>query len=220
MKQIITLSTLILMSLSTVAQTRAVYGKLTAFNTFPVQNVEVKSKKAKSTTTTDARGVFAIVCNEKDVIQIKPQTFQSVSKSVKGESDTLRINLVFLDSKKNREIAVGYGYLSEENLNYAVDHLEDENNNFCSYTTIFDLIRGQFSGVTVSDNAVYIRGGNTSFTSGGSEALFVVNGQPSSSVDWISPCEIATIDILKGSDAAIYGSRGGNGVILITTRKE
>lgn len=220
MKQIIALSILILMSLSTAAQTRVVYGKLTAFNTFPVQNVEVKSKKAKSTTTTDAQGVFAIVCNEKDVIQIKPQTFQSINKSIKGESDTLRINLVFLDSKKNREIAVGYGYLSEENLNYAVDHLESENNNFCSYTTVYDLIRGQFSGVTVSDNAVYIRGGNTSFTPGGSAALYVVNGQPTSSIDWISPCEIATIDILKGSDAAIYGSRGGNGVILITTRKE
>jgi hypothetical protein len=220
MKQLIAIAALVMVSLSAISQTRVVYGKLTAFNTFPIRNVEVKSKKAKSTTITDSLGVFAIVCNEKDVIQVKPQTFQSVNKTVKGETDTLEINLVFVNSKKNREIAVGYGYMSEDNLNYAVDHLEAENNNFCSYNNVFDLIRGQFSGVTVSDNAVYIRGGNTSFTSGASAALFVVNGQATSGVDWISPCEIATIDILMGSDAAIYGSRGGIGVILITTRKE
>lgn len=220
MKQIIAIAALILVSFCTMAQTRVVYGKLTAFKSFPIQNVEVKSKKAKATTSSDSLGVFAIVCLEKDVIQIRPKAFQSVNKSVKGETDTLEINLVFIDSKKNREIAVGYGYLSEENLTYAVDHLEAENNNFCSYTTIFDLIRAQFSGVTVSDNAVYIMGGNTSFTPGASEALFVVNGHATSAIDWISPCEIATIDILKGSNAAIYGTMGGNGVILITTRKE
>ena len=220
MKQIIAIAALILVSFYTMAQTRVVYGKLTAFKTFPVQNVEVKSKKAKATTSSDSLGIFAIVCLEKDVIQIKPQGFQSVNKSVKGETDTLEINLVFIDSKKNREIAVGYGYISEDNLTYAVAHLEAENNNFCSFSNIFDLIRGQFSGVTVSNNAVYIRGGNNSFTAGASEALFVVNGHPTDGVDWISPCEIATIDILKGSEATIYGTRGGNGVILITTRKE
>ncbi|RLD70730.1 MAG: TonB-dependent receptor [Bacteroidetes bacterium] len=220
MKQIIAITALLLASFSLMAQNRVVYGKLTVYNTFPIKNVEVTSKKAKAATTSDSLGYFAIVCQVKDVIQIKPKAFQSVNKSVKGETDTLRINLIFINSKKNREIAVGYGYLSEEDLNYAVSHLEAENNNFCSYTNIFDLIRGQFSGVTVTDNAVFIRGGNTSFTPGASAALFVVNGQPTTGVDWISPCEIATIDILKGSDAAIYGTRGGNGVILITTRKE
>lgn len=220
MKYFIITSTLILLTSSIMAQTRVVYGKLTVFNTFPVKNVEVTSKKAKSSTTTDSLGIFAIVCQEKDVIKIKPKAFQAVNKSVKGETDTLKINLIFIDSQKNREIAVGYGFISAEDLNYAVDHLESQNNNFCSYNNVFDLIRGQFSGVTVTDNAVYIRGGNSSFTPGASEALFVVNGQPTSGVDWISPCEIATIDILKGSDAAIYGTRGGNGVVLITTRKE
>ena len=73
MKQILAITALILVSFCTTAQNRVVYGKLTAFNTFPIQNVEVKSKKAKSTTTSDSMGVFAIVCLEKDVIQIKPQ---------------------------------------------------------------------------------------------------------------------------------------------------
>ncbi|MEN8202152.1 MAG: TonB-dependent receptor plug domain-containing protein [Bacteroidota bacterium] len=220
MRLIITTISLVLLSFTASAQNRVVYGKLTVFKTFPVQNVEVNSKKAKASTMTDSLGNFAVVCMEKDVIRIKPKAFQSVNKTVKGDTDTLKINLIFINSRKNREIAVGYGYISEENLNYAVTHLESKNNDFCSYSNIFDLIRGQFSGVNVSNNAIYIRGGKNSFTPGASEALYVVNGQPSMTIDWISPCEIATIDILKDSDAAIYGTRGGNGVVLITTRKE
>jgi TonB-dependent SusC/RagA subfamily outer membrane receptor len=160
------------------------------------------------------------VCLEKDVVQIKPQAFQAVNKKVNADTDTVRVNLIFVDSKKNREIAVGYGYISEENLNFAVNNLTNENNDFCSYSNIFELIRGQLAGVNVTNNAVYIRGGNTSFTAGASEALYVVDGQTTYSIEGIPPCDIRSIDLLKGSEAAIYGSRGGNGVVIITTRKE
>ena len=215
MKNLITLLTGLLISTCLFGQNKVVYGKLTIYNTFPVKNVEIKSKKAKATITTDSLGQFSIVCHEKDVIQIKAKTFQAVSRRVGPNTDSLFINLLFIDSKVNRERAVGYGYISEEDLLYAVDHLEDENNDFCSYSNVFDLIKGRFSGVTVTSNSVQIRGGNTSFTPGASEALYVVDGQVTSSIDWIQPCQIRTIDILKDSNSAIYGSRGGNGVVVI-----
>jgi TonB-dependent SusC/RagA subfamily outer membrane receptor len=63
---------------------------------------------------------------------------------------------------------------------------------------------------------ITIRGGNTSF-SGMDQALIVVDGQPSTNIDWIRPCNVRSIKVLKGSDATIYGSRGGNGVVVITT---
>jgi TonB-dependent SusC/RagA subfamily outer membrane receptor len=50
------------------------------------------------------------------------------------------------------------------------------------------------------------------------EALFVVNGTPVNSIDNIRPQEVKSIDVLKGPDASIYGSRGANGVILITLK--
>ena len=66
----------------------------------------------------------------------------------------------------NRERAIGYGYISEKDLIFAVSHLAEENNNFCSYANIFELIRGQLSSVTVSGNEIFVRGGVNSFTPG------------------------------------------------------
>ena len=218
MKQLLILSAALLISFAAEAQTRAVSGKLTAYNSFPVMNVEVSSKKAKATTISDSLGNFSIVCQEKDVIMVKPKGFKPVNQKVSGESDTLMINLIFIDTKKNRELAVNSGYLTETNLNYAVVNLADENNDYCKYSDILTLLRAQGSGITVSNGGVItIRGGNTSF-SGMDQALIVVDGQPTSSIDWIQPCNVRSVNVLKGSDAAIYGSRAGNGVVVITTK--
>ena len=223
MKTYLTIITALIITSAAYAQNRVVYGNLTAYNTFPIMNVEVTSKKAKATTMSDSLGNFSIVCLEKDVIMIKPKGFESVNKKVnkkvnKDDTDTLHINLVFIDTKKNREIAVNSGYMLETNLNYAVAHLEMENNDYCKYTDIYNLLRAEGSGITVSNSGqITIRGGNTSF-SGMDQALIVVDGQPTTEIDWIQPCNVRSINVLKGSDAGIYGSRAANGVVVITTK--
>lgn len=220
MKSILTLLLILLFSSAVFAQNRVVYGKLTAYNTFPVMNVEVSSKKAKATTMSDSLGNFSIVCLDKDVILIKSKVFEPVNQKVnKDDTDTLSINLIFIDTKKNRGIAVNSGFMTETNLNYAVTHLEEENNDYCKYSDIYSLLRAQGSGITVSNSGVItIRGGNTSF-SGMDQALIVVDGQPLTSIDWIQPCIVRSIQVLKDSEASIYGSRGGNGVVVITTKR-
>lgn len=218
MKQVITLLTGVFLATSIFAQNRVVHGKLTLFNTYPVKNVEVTAKKAKTAITTDSLGQFSIVCFENDIIRIKTKTFQPVNKRIGPDTDSLLINLLFIDSKSNRQTAVGYGYITEEDLIYAVNHLEQENNDFCNYANIFDLIRGRFSGVTVNGGNVYIRGSGS--FSGQTQALYIVNGVSVSDIEWIQPCQIRSIDILKDSNAAIYGARGGNGVVLIQTRSK
>jgi TonB-dependent SusC/RagA subfamily outer membrane receptor len=141
------------------------------------------------------------------------------SKKVNADTESVTMNLQFIDSEENREMAVGYGYISKKNLTYGVSHLEHEDMEFCSYSNIFDLIQGQLSGVTVRGDEIYVRGGTNSFTPGATMALYVVDNQPTSSLDWIQPCQIKSINVLKDSNAAIYGSRGGNGVVLIETLK-
>ncbi len=220
MKNIITIVAGMLLSAFVFGQNKVVHGKLTVFNTYPVKNVEITTKKSKATITSDSLGEFSIVCFEDDVIKIKPKTFRPVNKRIGPDTDSLVINLLFVDSPANRERAVGYGFVSEEDLLYGVGHLEQENNNFCSYTNIFELIRGQLSGVTVSGSAIYVRGGVNSFTPGATQALTVVDGVVTSSIDWIQPCQVKSIEVLKDSNAAIYGTRGGNGVVVIETRKE
>jgi TonB-dependent SusC/RagA subfamily outer membrane receptor len=196
------------------AQTRVVSGNLTVFDTYPVQHVVVSSKKAKATTKTDSLGFFTLVCMEKDVIQVSSKAFTKARKKVDADTDHVTINLQFIDSEENRQIAVGYGYISEEHLNFGVSHMENEKDNFCSYTNIYDLLRGELSGVTVQGKNVYVRGGTNSFSLP-TTALLVVDGQTTSSLDWVHPCQVKSVDVLKDGNAAIYGSRGGNGVILI-----
>ena len=218
MKFYLILATAFIITSATNAQNRVVYGNLTAYNSYPVMNVEVTSKKAKATTISDSLGNFSIVCLEKDVIMVKPKGFQGVNKKVNDETDSLQINLIFIDTKKNRELAVNEGYMTETNLNYAVANLEEANNDYCKYTDIYMLLRAtQGSSITVSNSGVItIRGGNTSF-SGMDQALIVVDGQPTSNIEWIRPCIVRSIKVLKGADANIYGTRAGNGVVVITT---
>ena len=214
------LATALIITSASYAQNRVIYGNLTAYNSFPVMNVEVSSKKAKATTMSDSLGNFSIVCLEKDVIMVKPKGFQAVNQKVNDETDSVKINLVFIDTKKNRELAVNSGFMTETNLNYAVANLAEENNDYCKYTDIYSLLRAEGSSIHVSASGdITIQGGNNSFTSGASNALIIVDGQPQMSIDWIKPCIVKSIHILKGSDATIYGTRGGNGVLVITTKK-
>lgn len=205
---------LVILAASLQAQTRVVNGRLTVFDTYPVKNIEVSSKKAGATATSDSLGHFSLVCKEKDVIKVDPRAFKPARKKVNAETKSVIINLQFIDSEENRQIAVGYDYVNEDELNYGVSHMENEHEDFCSYTNIYDLLRGELSGVTVQGRNVYIRGGTNSFSLS-TTALLVVDGQTTNSIDWVQPCQVKSIDVLKDGSAAIYGSRGGNGVILI-----
>ena len=220
MKQILAIMALILVSFCTMAQTRVVYGKLTAFNKYPLQNIEVIAKKSKAAVKTDSLGMFSIVCAKKDVIKIKPKAFQPVTRRIDPGTDTLKINLIFIDTENNRAVATGYGYIDHKDLNFAVSHLEQENSEFCNYSDIFELLAGRFPGVTVdqsqSDGAIFIRGSSSINLS--NEALYVVDEVVVSSLGWIHPCEVRTINVIKDGLAAIYGSRGANGVVVIETK--
>lgn len=217
MKRIITVFVAVLISACVLPQNMVIYGELKVFNTFPVKNIEITAKKAGTAVHSDSLGHFSIVCQENDIIRIRTKPFQPVTRRVDPDTDSLFINLVFIDSESNRELSVGYGYISEKDLLYAVSHLEQENNDFCSYSDIFEMIKGRFSGVMVSGGDVYIRGSGS--FSGQIQALYIVDGVSVSSISWIQPCQVRSIDILKDSNAAIYGARGGNGVVIIETRR-
>jgi TonB-dependent SusC/RagA subfamily outer membrane receptor len=221
MRSIAVIALCLLFAAPSFAQTRVVKGKLTAFNKYPVQNVEVASKKAKSTVMTDSLGQFQIVCNEKDVIMIKAKVFQAMNKRVNEDDDFISANLIFRDTPKNREIATGLGYISHEQLTFALAHMADENNDFCNYTSVFSLIKGKFPGVQVRNGpsgteAVFVRGQKSIYQD--NAAIYVVDGIRVADISFVNPCEMATIDILKDGGAALYGSQAANGVVVIETK--
>jgi TonB-dependent SusC/RagA subfamily outer membrane receptor len=79
------------------------------------------------------------------------------------------------------------------------------------------MLRGEIPGVQVTGKSIMIR--STSTVNSGTEPLFIVDGVPVNSIDNIQPQLVKSIQVLKGSSAAIYGSRGSNGVIIITLLK-
>jgi hypothetical protein len=219
MKYGLIVSVVLIITSTVCAQNRVVIGKLTAYNSFPVMNVEITSKKAKATTMSDSLGNFSIVCLEKDVIMIKPEGFQPEKIKVNNETDSVKINLVFIDTKKNRELAINSGYLTEINLNYATANLAEEDNDFCKYSDIYSLLRAKLGPSIYVDNsgAIRHRSGMNS-NSGMYPPMVVVDGQELPfSISWILPCNVRSIEVLKGNEASIYGRRGERDVVVITT---
>jgi TonB-dependent SusC/RagA subfamily outer membrane receptor len=221
MRTIVIVTMCLLFSIPAFGQTRVVKGKLTTFNEYPVKNVEVAAKKAKSTVMTDSLGQFEIVCNEKDVIMIKAKVFQSLNKKVNPDDDFINANLIFRDTPENREIATGMGYISHEQLTFALAHLADENNDFCNYSDVYSLVKGKFPGVMVKPNSsgsegIYVRGNKSIYQD--NEAIYVVDGVMVGDISFVNPCEMSTIDVLKDGGAAMYGSQAANGVVVIETK--
>ncbi len=91
--------------------------------------------------------------------------------------------------------------------------------NYKNYNTIYEMIQERFSGVVVTGTKIRIRGTSSITDEANSDPLMVVDGTYVTDISFVNPAEVRTIEILKGEDATIYGSRGGNGVILISLTK-
>jgi len=212
----------LLISLPVFSQTQVVRGKVTTFNTYPVQNIEIASKKAKTAVRTDSLGQFELVCNEKDVILIKTKIFETFNKRVTPDDNFVTANLIFKDSKNNREAAVGMGFIEEDQLSYALVHLSHENNDFCNYPDLFSLIRVKFPEVEIKRGAggsaqgIYLRGVKSINLE--TEAVYEVDGMIVKDISFVHPCEIGTIEIMKGGGTALYGTQAVNGVVIIKTK--
>jgi len=202
-------------------QTKVVKGELTAFNKYSVANVEVRAKKAKTSVITDENGEFELACKEKDVLVIKSEVFAPLNARVSKNDQEFNLNLIFRDTPTNREIAIGMGHLTEDQLTYALTNLEFENNDYCNYTDVISLIQGKFAGVEVKNTesgsmGVFVRGPKS--IEGSHEAIYEIDGMQVDDVSFVVPCDIKRIDILKDGAAAMYGSRGANGVVVIETK--
>ncbi|HPR33481.1 MAG TPA: TonB-dependent receptor plug domain-containing protein [Prolixibacteraceae bacterium] len=224
MKTILIIGLCLVFSVSLEAQYRAVSGNVTVFENLTLTNIRIKAQKAGTQTQTDSLGNFTLVCNEKDVLIAKGKAFYTVRKKVSPETDSVRINMRFLENPENVKMAVGYGYITREQSTYAYANLNNSQENFCSYTDIFELIRGKCPGVQVNttsnspgaEQEILIRGKKSLTLS--NNVLYVVDGIITSEIGHISPCIVKSISFLKDASASIYGSRGANGVVIIETK--
>jgi TonB-dependent SusC/RagA subfamily outer membrane receptor len=145
-----------------------------------------------------------------------------VSDNINGHTEinfkldiaTQQAQTAVLDSPNDEVVNIGYGVAQRKNLTSNVATIDGQNVKYASYQSIYDLIKGEVAGVQVIGNKIIIRGVGT--INGSTDPLFLIDGMETQSLDAISPRSVKSITVLKGADASIYGSRGANGVIMIT----
>jgi TonB-dependent SusC/RagA subfamily outer membrane receptor len=118
--------------------------------------------------------------------------------------------------ENDQTVNIGYGTLKKKNLTTTVTGTGGRNNRFGTYSNIYDLIAAEVPGIRVVDKRIFLSGQGAITISSGTEPLYVVDGSIVNSIDFISPNTVKSVEVLKGASAAIYGSQGANGVILIT----
>lgn len=191
---------------------KPVYGATIIVDGLKTNKITNKKGKYKINVSTNAQKIGILTSSPakieemisgRSVINFTLDT--SVVKQIPGQRGTYG----------EEEVNIGYGTEKRKNLTTSVSKIDARKERYASYNSIYDLLRGEIAGVDIDGKSVRIRAASSQLAS--NEPLFVVDGVPVTSIDGITPQIVRSIEVLKGSAASIYGSRGSNGVILIST---
>ena len=215
---------LLFMSNSTfmlLAQEKMIEGMVTTFDSLPLVGASIEVKSTQQLVYTDTLGMFTLSCATKDKLKIKANGFERRNVKIDTRTKYVLVNLKLLPGPKNRELAIGYGHVLDADKLYAISNVNETDIDFSHYSNIYQIIEEQFS------SSVQIRGSgelvirNTPSMSGSNAALLIVDGRQVDEFDFgnINTADIASINLLKDASASVYGSRGGNGVVIVETKR-
>lgn len=183
---------------------------------------------SKVGTITDFDGNYEISVPDAAKLIFSYTGYESQTLSTAGKA-TLNVTLKEVSTKLNEVVAVGYGSQKAKEITSSVASVKSEDFNPGVKESPMGLLQGKVAGLTIirstgdptnTGYAVQIRGTSTLDKGAGTSPLYIVDGIPVNNIDNIAPEDIASMDVLKdGSAAAIYGTRGTNGVIIITTKR-
>ena len=201
-------------------QEKVIHGVVTTFDSIPLIGASIKVKSTKEVVYSDTLGLFTVSCLPKDKLKVTARGFLNQNVKIKEKINYALVNLKLKPGPESREIAIGYGHVKDKDKLYAISSLNEKDMDFSQYTDIYDVIRGRFSGVQISNGEIIIRGGGHSFA-GSNSALLIVDGVAVSEGSFASipTTDIASISVLKDAAAAIYGVRGTNGVVIVETKR-
>lgn len=214
-----------LLSTTIYAQSTPVEGKITDASGLSLPGVNIQEKGTKNGTSTDFEGSFKInVTNSKAILVISYLGFQTQEVNVAGKSK-VNVSLSEQSNALNEVVVVGYGSVKKTDLTGSVSTISAATITERNTISPLEAIQGSTPGVQITSSTgrasdgfnVVIRGNNSLIV--GSTPLYVVDGVPTDGIDFLNPQDIARMDVLKdASSAAIYGSRGASGVIIVTTK--
>jgi TonB-linked SusC/RagA family outer membrane protein len=226
----------VLSILTSFGQERTITGTILDDKSAPLQSATVSEKGGTASTQTDLNGKFRInVSAAAKALVISFVGMQTTEVSIAGRS-AISINLQpTTNANMNEVVVIGYGRARRVNLTSAQTSVSSKEIERTVNTTIEQAIQGRAAGVYITQNSgqpgggisVAIRG--ISSINGNTEPLYVIDGvqiqgggttSSSNPLAGLNPSDIEDIQVLQGPSAtAIYGSRGTNGVLLITTKR-
>lgn len=233
----------ICMNISTaLAQDTMVRGKVTNENGEPLSGVSITVKGSKRGVATNAAGEFSISAASSGTLVFSYVGYEKKEVAINGQT-TLTVSLSEENTQLNQVVVIGYGTVKKSDLTGSVASVKSEDLKASPVTSFDQALEGRAAGVQVTqqsgkpgaETSIRIRG--TTSINAGNEPLYVVDGMlinsdagdmstgvtlgpRISALASINPNDIESIEILKDASAtAIYGSRGANGVVIITTKR-
>ena len=215
----------LLLCWTAVAQNRTVTGVVSDEKGTPIAGAALVS--GKSYAITDENGRFRLEASQGATVTVSFLGYDDYVFTVNGPASlTIRLE-PSADTLLNESVAIGYGKTTKKEVTGAVVSLKTEDLDKGSFTSAAGMLQGKVAGLTVVNpdggdpNASYqflLRGTNT--LSAGQGPLIIIDGVADADVRNINFQEVESIDVLKdGSASAIYGTRGTNGVVIITTKR-
>jgi TonB-linked SusC/RagA family outer membrane protein len=225
LKYLICLS-FILSGLTSIAQQNTITGTVKDNSGMPIPGVNVLIKNTNNGVQTDFDGKFAIKAKPGDILVASFIGMQTMELKI-GTQTNINFKLEEEGAKLEEVVVVGYGTRKKKDLTGSIVSVGAEEIASRPVQNAVQAMQGKAAGVDISSNerpgtvgSINIRG-SRSLTASNSP-LYVVDGIPlnSGGIDFINPNDIEAIDVLKDASAtAIYGSRGANGVIIVSTKK-
>lgn len=177
-------------------------------------------------TVTDFDGKYVILANSaKSVLKFSYLGFETKSVAV-GKSTTINVSLAEASNQLNEIVVVGYGTMKKSNVTSSVSSYKNEKMDQLPVSRVDQALQGKIAGVQIlntssaAGEAPTIRIRGQSSINASPNPLVVVDGQPiEDGLSSLNMADVQEVSVLKdASSAAIYGSRGANGVILVTTK--
>ena len=205
-------------------QTRMISGSVKAESSEPLVGVAVTIKGSTAGTVSDIDGCWSIRATRGDVLCFS--CLGMVDKTVVVKSDHIDVVMIQDTYFVDDVVVIGYGTSKKSDLTGSVASIKTSELKNTKVGMASNALQGLAAGVQVTagnlkpgaDAGIVIRGAGS--VNAGTSPLYVVDGVPVSGLQDISTSDIQSIEVLKdASSAAIYGSRGSNGVVLITTRR-
>ncbi len=216
----------LLMPMIVLAQDITVQGTVTDEAGETLIGATVQQKGTSNGTVTDFDGNFTLTVPTNAILSVSYIGYTPKEIAVNGQTNLI-IVLSSDDQMLNEVVVIGYGTMDKKELTSAISHVSEKDFLTVSSLDPSMMIQGKVAGVSITNTgtgdpnnqaSIQIRG--VSSRSAGLGPLIVIDGVPGGNLTNINPNDIASFDVLKdGAASAIYGTRGSNGVIVVTTKK-